>query len=127
MDTMTLLDCGHEPTTTGAGIGTGVVHGPDGTMCYDCACIEILASAAGTEPGKALPTLYISRDPDRTDDRYGFVTTWDGKRVGRVVSWGGRHPWSDERRYVSVVLTNGVIAHGTGAFGMYASLRRSAS
>lgn len=116
MDPQACLDCGHPPTKTD-GIGTGVAYDRDGaSMCYACAFTRTVTDIAALEPGAPLPVLYLSK---------GLLVTWDGQRVGRLLNRGALHPWSRERRYMTFTLDVGGCAHGTGAEGMYCSLRRS--
>lgn len=109
---LTPLDCGHAPTPP----HFGTANTAEGrTMCYDCANDrerEFLKTAQ-----KFLG--YLSSDGSR-------LTTWPGADLGKV-TMGARHPWSDrhtDRRYISVVDCFGTRWRGTGAPGMWASLRR---
>lgn len=111
-DSARVLDCGHHPSphhpTT-----TGTAHTADGReICYACADQE------QREDMKTATAFcaYVSSDGRR-------LTTWTGGDLGRV-HMGSRHPWSRERHYLSATDCHGTRWHGTGAPGMWASLRR---
>lgn len=117
-------DCGHLPTPTdGPGTGYARLSGTDDrTICYECADSMTLRDIADAKPGDRM-TFYISSDGDS-------VTTWTGGKLMRVLKWGARHPWSNNnydgpRHYVRAIDANGYRWYGTGANGMYATLRKS--
>lgn len=116
-DSLRILACGHHPSPHGV-FTTGTAHTTDGReICYTC---------ADQEEREALKTAtrfcaYISCDGRR-------LTTWTGGDLGSVYL-GSPHPWSsgpraDRRRYLSATDCHGTRWHGTGAPGMYATLRR---
>lgn len=113
----TVCDCGHAPTPTG--VGAGYATDRDGrTYCYPCADAKQAQEIADAKPGDR-STLYVSGDGER-------ITTWNGGSVMRVIHTGARHPFSDrfnDRRYIRAVDAHGRTWTGTGANGMYASLR----
>jgi hypothetical protein len=102
--------------------GTGYAHckDPDGRerlVCYPC------TDKRTREDLKTATRFfaYVSSDGRR-------LTTWNGGDLGAVYL-GEPHPWSrgpraDRRRYLSAVDCHGTRWHGTGAPGMYATLRR---
>lgn len=112
--TLTRCDCGHAPTAN-ASPGTGYATRLGGrTMCYACAHESALAEIATAHFGDRA-TYYVSSDGRR-------LTTWPGDDLGPV-SLGNRHPWSRERRYLTFTDRLGRIWTGTGAPGMYATIR----
>lgn len=111
-DSKRILDCGHHPSPH-SHITTGAARMPDGReVCYDC------ADASERERLKTETRFcaYVSSDGER-------LTTWSGGDLGRV-SLGTRHHWSRERRYLSATDCHGNRWHGTGAAGMWATLRK---
>ena len=109
------LDCGHVPTeTTGCGTGYATTH--DGrTLCYTCADDAQRANVAAANYGDRI-TGYLSDDG-------ATWQTWTGGHLGRVVRSGAHHAFSAERYHVRVKDTQGRIWSGTGAPGMWATLR----
>lgn len=118
-------DCGHLPTVTDSPLTPGYArmpHGDDRTMCYACADRMTLQDIETAPVGDRI-TLYISSDGNS-------VTTWTGGQMMRVVHWGSVHPWSrgshfGERNYIRVIDHTGHMWYGTGANGMYATLRKA--
>lgn len=111
-DSLRILDCGHHPSPHQP-FTTGTAHTRDGReICYDCADRET------REEMKTARTFcaYVSSDGRR-------LTTWSGETLG-TAHLGSRHPWSRKRRYLSATDCHGTRWHGTGAPGMYATLRR---
>jgi len=111
------LDCGHAPSPHGA-FTNGTAHTHDGRkICCNC---------ADAEERDQLKTAtrfcaYVSGDGRR-------LQTWTGGDLGQV-ALGNPHPKStgpraDRRRYLSAIDCHGTRWHGTGAPGMYATLRR---
>ena len=111
-DTFTCLDCKGTKITHHQG-GTGYATLPDGgKICYACSDkreIEHLKTAT-TFLG------YVSSDGRN-------LTTWPGGILG-TVSFGRLHHWSRERYHVRAYDLHGNAWHGTGARGMYCTLRR---
>ena len=116
-DSARVLDCGHHPSPHEP-FTTGAAHTSDGReICYTC---------ADREEREAMKTAvrfcaYVSSDGRR-------LTTWPGGDLGSV-TLGNLHPWSsgpraDRRCYLSVIDCHGNRWRGTGAPGMYATLRR---
>lgn len=113
------LSCGHEPTPQG--VGTDYAITPAGEyLCYPCADERILADVAAASTGDHAPALYLSSD-GRT------VTTWSGGKVMTHVARGARHNFSRERFYLTARDAQGRTWYGTGAEGMYCTLRLAKS
>lgn len=119
---MMACDCGHAPTPTPGGCGTGYGRMADGrTLCYDCCTAEDRARIGRGEPIDA----YLSEDGSS-------ITNWPGRSLLRVVLeryvdcggfCGGR-----KRATLRAVDHVGREWYGTGAGrGMYCRLRLSKS
>lgn len=122
METGTVLDCGHAPTDTQGGIGTGYSIARGGfTRCYACSHAAELAAVASCKPGD-LTVAYVSGDD--TDWR---ITDWAGGVLMTRVRWGAPHNFGrrsgNGRRYVSAMDADHRIWTGVGSPGMYAVLR----
>lgn len=93
-----LLDCGHVPTRTASGVGTGYARtaDTDSTMCYSCA-----DEAQRAELLDTTTTRFVAYVDGRTwKDGWwggGYVTTWTGGKLGRII---GVKPGA--RRYSSL-------------------------
>lgn len=117
--TSATLDCGHVATPNG--VGTGYAVDREGrTLCYPCADAQQVAEVAEAQPGARF-VAYVSTDG-------ATVTTWPGGTLMRGVRFGAVHPWSRKgwdgpRHYLTAVDPAGRVWSGTGAPGMYASLR----
>lgn len=114
-DNLRTLDCGHHPSPHHP-FTTGTAHTADGReICHNCA-------DQGTREEMKTATrisAYVSSDGHR-------LTTWTRGDLGQVF-FGARHPRSNrynDRRYISATDCHGNRWHGTGAPGMYATLRR---
>lgn len=108
-----ICDCGH-PESEHSEHTRGYGRDADGkTFCYEC------CTASDKEQLRTSNAVcqYISGDGKS-------LTNWPGFVLGRVLYWGKRHPFSRERRYVRVRDCHGQEWHGTGAEGMWASLRK---
>jgi hypothetical protein len=117
------LSCGHEPTPQPpGGIGTGYAITAEGAhICYSCADERSLADVAAASPGDRAPVaLYLASD-GRT------ITTWSGGKVMTLASKGNRHNFSRERFYLTARDAQGRTWYGTGAEGMYCTLRLTKS
>ena len=116
-DSARVLDCGHHPSPHES-FTTGTAHTRDGReICYTCADQETREDMTTATRFCA----YVSSDGHR-------LQTWSGGDLGAVYL-GDPHPWSkgpraDRRRYLSATDCHGTRWHGTGAPGMYATLRR---
>lgn len=110
----TLCDCGHMPSDIS-------VHGTRGygtdskgfTRCYDCCTEEDKKHLLSSDK----TVFYISCDGKT-------LTNWPGRVLGKVLFWGERHAFSRERHYVRVRDVHGQEWYGTGAKGMWASLKK---
>lgn len=104
-------------------IGTGYAwtresDGSERCVCYPCADALQRAEIRDAAPGDRF-CAYIGSDGET-------VTTWSGGRLGkRLGAWGALHPWSRERRYLTVRMDDGSEWYGTAAPGMWASLKKS--
>jgi hypothetical protein len=117
------LSCGHGPTPQPPGsLGTGYAITAEGAyICYSCADERTLADIAAASPGDRVPAaLYLASD-GRT------ITTWSGGKVMTLASKGNRHNFSRERFYLTARDAQGRTWHGTGAEGMYCTLRLTKS
>lgn len=115
-----ILSCGHPPTPD-VGVGTGYAITPEGDrICYACADERTLADIAAARPGDRAPGLYLSGDGRR-------ITTWSGGTIMTHVRKGGRHNFSPDRFYLTAQDAQGRTWHGTGAEGMYCTLRLTRS
>lgn len=113
--TQTLLDCGHTPSPH-SDFTTGTAHTPDGReICWDCANSEIAHQVSASVPGDKI-TLYVSSDGKS-------IITWPGGVIMTHVTYGERHHRSHERYYLTARDDKGRTWSGTGAGGMWASLR----
>lgn len=107
-----ICDCGHKPSE--CSLGTGYGKNREGlTKCYDC-CTE--------DDKKALLSdekivLYISMKDHN-------LVNWPGRILGKVLFYGAFHPFSRERQYIRVKDCHGQEWYGTGAVGMWASLKK---
>lgn len=112
----TVYDCGHAPTVT-TGIGTGYARDAqtDATMCYACADSAQAADITRAMPGDRL-TFYVSSNG-------AHITSWTGGILMRVAWRGALHHWSRERYYLRAVDASGRVWSGTGAEGMWTTLR----
>ena len=123
------LSCGHPPTAT-EGCGTGYAamrgegegywsdsFGTQSTLCYECAAAADRETIRVAQPGDRF-YAYVSGD-GRT------ITTWDGMRLMGSVHVGALHHWSREIHHISAWDDHGRQWSGTGAPGMYASLRQT--
>jgi hypothetical protein len=73
---MTLLNCGHEPTPTPGGIGSGVAYAANGaTLCYPCADETERAFMASSDRLLA----YVSSDGKS-------VQTWSGGTLATITA-----------------------------------------
>lgn len=118
--TTELLDCGHPPTSTESAFTNGTARHADGTtLCYACADSEQAAQVATSTPGDSI-TLYVNSAGTA-------ITTWPGGVLMTRVQWGKAHHWSNERRYLTAVDVDGRTWSGTGANGMWATLRLTKS
>ena len=112
-----VLYCGHPPSPH-SDFTTG--YGKDAagrTYCYACCHARDLETMRTADRF----TCYVGCD-GRT------LTTWTGEKLG-TVTLGAVHPWSrkspmGERHYLRAVDVYGGRWYGTGAPGMWASLRR---
>ncbi len=108
-----VLECGHEASphesfTTGYGTdAAGKRH------CYDCCARIDRQTMLDAQPGDRFMAYC----------REGRLVNWPGHELGKV-SFGARHPWSRDRYYVRAWGPDGRAWHGTGAEGMWASLRK---
>jgi hypothetical protein len=111
-----LLDYGHPPSDH-LSCTTGYGTNQDGkTMCYSCCHIADLADIAASKPGDRF-SGYISGDGKTW-------TNWPGGTLGHVIQRSSRpHPWSRERYYYRVRDQHRRVWSGTGAPGMWATLR----
>lgn len=115
-DTADLLDCGHPPSEHSSfttGYGTDRATGK--TLCYECCHLGDLATIHASKPGDRF-TGYISGDGKTW-------INWPGSQLGHVISRGEPHPWSGERYYYRVRDQHRRVWSGTGAPGMWATLR----
>jgi hypothetical protein len=115
--------CAGPFTKTPDGLGTGYAkRASDGALiCYTCADFEERCSLLT----QAKFCAYVSSDGKS-------LTTWTGGILGRVTGTGKPHPWTrrspfGERRYMTFRDVHGQGWHGTGAPGMYATIRRTAT
>lgn len=89
--------------------------------CDDCANERERAAMSASAPGDSF-LAYVSQD-------WREVTTWLGAPLGRIIYVGAVHnftqhlPPSERRRYLRAVDSAGRVWTGTGAPGMWASLR----
>lgn len=112
-----VLDCGHERTPT-EGLAAGYARRADNsTMCYPCADEMQRAEVLAATPGDKV-TLYLNTAGTK-------VITWSGGEVMDHVVWGDRHNWSRERSYLTAYDTSGRMWYGTGAPGMWCTLKLS--
>lgn len=112
-----ILECGHEPSPHGehtTGYGT---DDAGKRRCYDCCTAQDVERLKQCGPGDRF-TGYISGD-------FRNWINWPGGKLGRVIYTGKLHPWSRERRYLSVIDVHGNLWHGTGAEDMWSTLRRA--
>ena len=110
------LDCGHPPSEHGPHTtGYGTDRDTGATACYECTTVRDLATMREAAPGDRFGA-YLSSDGR-------MLTNWPGGKLGSVTI-GNPHPWSSERTYIRVVDAHGGRWYGTGAPGMWASLRR---
>lgn len=109
------------PLSTGGATGFAAIDGPEGRkqrICYPCADEMQRAEVRDSKPGDRF-CAYIGSDGET-------VTTWSGGRLGkRLGAWGALHPWSRERRYLTVRMDDGSEWYGTAAPGIWASLKKS--
>lgn len=106
-------DCSEvKPVQTNGGTGYAVCDEGKHLVCYACADKRETADMLTSDRF----TAYVS--PDGRS-----ITTWTGGKLG-TVSFGGRHPWSRERHYITARDVHGQHWHGTGAQGMYCNLRK---
>lgn len=120
-ETLTLCDCGHEPTPN-AGCGTGYATNREtgATACYACADAATRQDIRDSVPGDRI-TLYLSSDG-------AWITTWPGGRVMGRVTFGKEHAasrrgWQETRWYLTATDELGRVWSGVGAEGMYCALR----
>ncbi len=112
-----VCDCGHFESPC-SDVTRGYGEDASGkTWCLDC-CLMRDKAALLTD---TRTTHYLSGDGR-------FLTDWHGRQLGVVVRHGAVHPFSargDRRRYITVRDLHGQTWHGTGAAGMWASLKKS--
>jgi hypothetical protein len=121
----------------GGGGSLYVVRRDGAKLCPDCADRGYRAEISNPDTVrmfgylacgklKAAQPCGIDRDPGTSFDGV------HGRSLGRVVHVGAVHPWTRRgpfgtRNYVRVRMFDGSIWNGTGAPGMWCSLRRSKS
>lgn len=111
--TFECCDCGEvKPVQTSGGTGYAVIPDTGRLCCYAC-----------TDKRERADLLTAEKIVRYVSSNGRALQTWSGGSLGQVY-FGERHPWSRERHYITAIDCHGQRWHGTGAPGMWASLRK---